>query len=265
MKYAFFGSPDFAAIILEKLIQADLPPALVVCNPDRPSGRKQIITPPATKIIAQTYKTPVSQPEVLDSRILDSSYDFAIVAAYAKILPKEVMDIPRLGTIGVHPSLLPKYRGATPIQSALLAGETETGATLFLLDAKVDHGKIVSSIKYQVSKNETYESLHDKLAELSAALLIKTLPEFVGGGIKPRSQNEAAATYTKKFTTQDAFVDLAKDDPISVERKIRALNPEPGVWTMQNEKRVKLIEAELVDGKLKLRTIQVAGKSPTAA
>lgn len=253
-----------------------MPPALVVCNPDRPVGRKKIVTAPPAKARIMNYesgirdKIQILQPEKLDKAFLDSlflihdSFDFFIVAAYAKILPKEIIEIPRLGTIGVHPSLLPKYRGTTPIQTAILNGEKKTGTTLFLIDAKVDHGAIVSSIKYQVTSNETYESLHDKLAELSADLLIETLPKFVKGEIKPRTQNESEATYTKKFKTEDAHVDLDKDDPIIVERKIRALNPEPGVYTMENDKRIKLLGAELLDGKLKLKKIQVEGKKPQA-
>ncbi|MEK9186516.1 MAG: methionyl-tRNA formyltransferase, partial [Patescibacteria group bacterium] len=183
-------------------------------------------------------------------------------AAYSKILPKEIIAIPRLGTIGVHPSLLPKYRGATPIQSAILNGEQETGVTLFLVDEKIDHGPILSSIKHQVSGTDTYKTLMRKSAELAGDLLIKTLAEFVDGKIKPRQQNETEATYTKKFTTADAFVDLEKDEPVIMERKIRAFDPEPGTWTLKNGKRIKILKAEIVDGKLKLRMVQEAGKKP---
>jgi methionyl-tRNA formyltransferase len=185
-----------------------------------------------------------------------------VVVAYSQILPKEIIEIPRLGTIGVHPSLLPKYRGATPIQNAILSGEKETGVSVFLIDEKVDHGSLVSSVRYQVSRNETYETLMQKLAELAGDLLIKTLPKFAAGEVMPKPQNEAEATYTKKFMTQDAFVNLKKDDPAMIERKIRALNPEPGVWTLQDSKRIKILEAEIIDGRIKLRKIQEAGKKP---
>ncbi len=305
MKYAFFGSPKFAAIILERLIDAGLPPALVICNPDKPAGRKKIITPPPVKSLIinhATWDIPITQPEKLDEsfklQVTSLKLDFAIVAAYAKVLAKEVIEIPRLGTIGVHPSLLPKYRGATPIQSAILNGEKETGVTLYLLDEKVDHGDIVSSIKYQVLSMDNYETLIKKLAELSADLLIETLPKFVKGEIKPQPQNEAEATYTKKFQAKDGFVsdetlkeaqnapsssrgrkpwrsyintivrllrgarNDSKEAAIKIDRLIRALTPEPGVWTIQNGKRVKLLEAELVEGKLKLKKIQIEGKKP---
>ncbi len=269
MNYIFFGTPEFAAIILEKLIKAGFPPLAVVCNPNRPVGRKKIITPPPTKVLAEKYNIQVFQPETLVNskfEIRNSKFDFFVVAAYAKILPQEILAIPRLGVIGVHPSLLPKYRGPSPIQSAILNGEKETGVTLFLIDEKVDHGSILAKNKLQIADNDNYETLLKKLAELGADLLIETLPKFLKSEIAPLPQNESQATYTKKFITEDGYVDLQKDEPIIIERKIRALNPEPGVWTLMDikseQKRVKLLEAELVDAELKLTKIQVEGKKP---
>src|SRR3989338_7676532 len=266
MSYAFFGSPEFAAIILERLIKAGMPPALVICNPDRPVGRKKIITSPPTKILAEKNKILVIQPERLslsDIEHLTSNIELFVVAAYSKILPKEIIDLPRLGTIGVHPSLLPKYRGATPIQSALLAGEEKTGVTLFLIDEKVDHGPILAqrALEFPIS-NFQFPKLLEKLAKLSADLLIETLLKFVKGEISSQPQNESEATYTKKFTVEDGFVNLDKDDPAMVERMVRALNPEPGVWTIMDGARTKLLETELTDGKLKIKVIQKSGKKP---
>ncbi|MBI2075163.1 MAG: methionyl-tRNA formyltransferase [Candidatus Harrisonbacteria bacterium] len=216
-------------------------------------------------------------PEILQPERLDASFalhvsrlkpDFAIVAAYAKILPLDIIKLPRLGAIGVHPSLLPKYRGATPIQSAILAGETETGVTLFMLDKKVDHGPILANRKLQIANGETYDTLMKELGGLSGNLLIETLPAFIAGNIAPQAQNEAAATYTKKFTTEDGFVDLQKDPPELVARKIRALNPAPGVYAFIEKNarriRVKLLAAHLADGKLIPTLIQVEGKKPRA-
>jgi len=289
-KFVFFGSPEFAAIILEKLIVAGFIPSAVVCNPDRPVGRKKIITPPPVKQRIMNYesgiknKIKILQPERLDKAFLDSlflihdSFDFFVVASYAKIIPKEILGIPQLGTIGVHPSLLPKYRGPTPIQSAILAGESETGVTLYLLDEKVDHGPILAR---RVLENYelgimNYEKLHDALANLGAELIIETLPKFLKGEIKPRPQDESQATYTKKFTTDDGRVDLEKDDPIVIERKVRALNPEPGVWMYATintvslirankgyiGKRMKILEAKILGGKLILKKIQFEGRKP---
>jgi len=298
MKYIFFGTPRFAAIILEKLIEAGFPPAVVVCNPDKPAGRKLVMTPPATKsLIArlQDCKIKIWQPQKLEIgnwklEIGEIKPDFAIIAAYGKIIPKEVLKISKFGTIGVHPSLLPKYRGPTPIQTAILNGEKETGITLFMVDEKVDHGTILAQqeLENYELRIMNYESLNDRLAKLGAELLIdfltKNNTKEVGlPNIEFEPQNESQATYTKKFTTQDGYVesiDLENaqknggEIAIQIERKIRALNPEPGVWTYSYEstnmyentktkKRVKLLEAEIIDKKLRLKSIQVEGKLPT--
>ena len=278
MRYIFFGSPEFAAIILGKLLKAGMPPILVICNPDRPAGRKKIITPPPVKQLITDNQQPIEilQPENIkdiSAKIKAINADVFIVAAYAKILPKEIIELPRLGTIGVHPSLLPKYRGSTPIQSVILNGETETGTTLFLIDEKVDHGAILATDRLPIVENDSYETLLKKLAELSGNLIVKTLPEYITGKIIPKPQNESEATYTKKIKTEDAFVDLeilqkaqdgtSPEDAKKITRKIRALNPEPGTWTIINGKRTKILEAELSEGKLKLKKIQTEGKKPT--
>lgn len=270
MDFVFFGTPKFAAIILEKLIKAGFSPALVICNPDKPVGRKKIITSPPTKILAEKHGIKVRQPEKLEINGIKA--DFAVVAAYAKIIPKEILDFFPKGVIGVHPSLLPRYRGPSPIQSAILAGEKETGVTLYLLDEKVDHGPILARDKLQILNSDNYESLSLKLAELGGKLLAETLPKFLNGEIKPQPQNEAEATYTKKITTENAFVKpeelrLAQEtggvSAQDIYLKVKALNPEPGVWTVQNNKRVKILEADLdVEGKLKFKKIQIEGKKP---
>ncbi len=277
MNYVFFGTPAFAEIIFEKLIKAGMPPALVVTNPDRPVGRKHVMTPPPVKISAEKHGIKVYQPENLSDakyKIQNTKYDFAVLASYGKIIPQEVIDSFFKGIIVVHPSLLPKYRGATPIQSAILNGDGETGTTLILMDGKVDHGPVLAQrkLEFQIS-NFKFQILHDALADLSAGLLVETLPKFASDEIKPVPQDESRATYTKKFSTEDAFVpevDLKRaqqeggDIAALVDRKIRALNPEPGAWTLENGKRMKLLEAEIRDGKLKLKKIQREGGTPIA-
>ena len=277
MKFVFFGTPEFAAIILDKLIKAGLIPQAVVCNPDRPTGRKQIITPPPVKSLTMKHEAlniPVLQPEKLDKDFMlqASSFmpDVFIVAAYAKVLPKEILEIPRLGSIGVHPSLLPEYRGATPIQSAILNGEKKTGVALFLMDEKVDHGPIIADCKLQIA-DSNYEKSSEYLANIGGDLLIETLPKFLAGEIKPEPQDESKATYTKKFRTEDAYIeprDLEKaqneggEIAVQIERKIRALNPEPGTWTIIDHKRIKFLEAKIIEGKIKLKKIQKEGEKP---
>jgi len=275
MKFVFFGTPEFAATVLEKLVAGGFIPDAVVCNPDRPVGRKKIITPPPVKVLVTGKNIKVLQPENpsdIISELSEIKPDFFVIAAYAKILPKEIIGIPKLGAIGVHPSLLPKYRGASPIQSAILAGEKETGVTLYLLDEKMDNGEILANGKWPVTDGTNYETLEKELAELGGKLLVETLPKFMAGEITPEAQNEYEATYTKKFSTQDAFVDekelesaLSGADPKAAEtihRKILALTPEPGVWTLRSGKRIKLLKAELKDGKLILRVIQNEGQKP---
>lgn len=267
-RYAFLGTPEFAEIILQKLIKAGMPPAIVICNPDKPVGRKKIITPPPTKVLAEAHGIKVWQPEKFTLEEWNheaGEIDFAIIAAYAKIIRKEILDTARLGFVGVHPSLLPKYRGATPIQSALLNGEKETGITLYFVDEFVDHGPVVSSVKCQVSSEDTYETLMRKLAELGGKLLIEVIPELVSGYVKPVPQSDAEATFTKKFKTEDGFVDIEKDHPKVIYRKIKALNPEPGVYVLQNGKRVKLLEAEMSNERVKITRIQTEGEKSKAA
>lgn len=277
-KFVFFGTPKFAAIILENLIKADFSPQAVVCNPDKPVGRKKIITPPLTKVLAQKYDITVLQPEILANcklQITNYKPDFFIVAAYAKIIPKEILEIPRLGAVGVHPSLLPKYRGPSPIQTAILEGEKETGVTLFLMDEKVDHGPILArqELNYEL-RIANYELLMRKLAGLSSNLLIEILPKFIKEEIVPQAQDENQATYTKKFKTEDAFTqfaDLKKameeggETAAIIERKIRALNPEPGVFTFVEKNgrllRIKIFDAILKEGKFVLTKIQPEGKT----
>ncbi len=281
MKYVFFGTPDFAAIILEQLIKTGFIPQAVVCNPDKPVGRKKIITPPPVKILAKKHGLNIYQPankiELLEI-IKKLQPDMGIVTAFGMILPKEVLDIPKHGFINVHPSLLPYWRGPTPIQNTILNGDEKTGVSLYLMDEKIDHGPILTQQELEdyEPKSANYEELSRKLAELGGELLIETLPKFLKGEVNPLPQDESKATYTKKFSTQDAFIEpddleIAREKggekAIEIDRKIRALNPEPGVWTLSplngRPRRMKLLEAELTsDGILKLKKIQFEGKKP---
>lgn len=283
--FVFFGTPRFAAIILEKLIKNGWVPRALVCNPDRPVGRHQIITPPPAKEIVVRSKElgiKIFQPETEEelAGISDELFpeaDFGILAAYGQIIPREIIERANSGIIGVHPSLLPKFRGSSPIQSAILEGVSETGVSLFLMDEKVDHGPILAEQKISLD-NLFYHSreLENRLAELAGDLLIETLPKFIEGKIAPLPQNESLATYTRKFTTRDSYIspeelNLAisgedREKVFEIERKIRALNPEPGVWTLEQTqdkpKRIKILKALIKENKLVLKTIQPEGKKP---
>ncbi len=276
MNYIFFGTPSFSAQCLKILSDNGMAPVAVVCNPDRPVGRKHIITPPPVKtLIEQSGKNiQIFQPEKLDTefqaKLKSLNPDFFVVFAYNKILRKEILDIPRLGTIGVHPSFLPKYRGPSPFQTALLNGETKTGVTLYLLDEGVDSGSIlVQSKPIAITGEDTFNSLAERLALVGGDILVETLPPFYEGKLSPEPQNEAEATFTKKFKAEDGFVDpndlaaAEQGDAATsayLDRKIRALNPEPGVWTMHDGKRLKLLEAKIENGKLQLTVTQREGE-----
>lgn len=280
MKYIFFGTPWFSAITLEQLAKAGMPPAALVCNPDRPVGRKKIITAPPTKqlVIDQNLPVKIFQPEKLNAVFLDElralKPDFFVVFAYGKILRKELLDIPRLGTVGAHPSFLPRYRGSSPFQTALLNGEHETGVTLYLLDEGVDSGPILgASEPVAIADTDTFDSLARKLAGVGGNLLVKTLPNFYDGKIEPVPQDNDKATLTKKFKTEDGLVepnDLAAaqagdtEKALLIDRKIRAFNPEPSCWTLRDGHRVKLLEAKIENGSLKLTKIQKEGETARA-
>ncbi|MDP2639026.1 MAG: methionyl-tRNA formyltransferase [Candidatus Azambacteria bacterium] len=259
MKYIFFGTPKFAEIVLEKLIDAGYLPEAVVCNPDEPVGRKQILTPPPVKSFVRDHETwniKILQPVKLDAsfkfQVPSFKPDLAIVVAYGKIIPEEILSIPRLGFLNVHGSLLPKYRGASPIQSAILNGDKETGITIMKIDEKMDHGKIISSAKIKISNDDNYEILSQKLAICGAELLIKTIPGYLSGKIKPTEQDHSQATYTKIITKEDGKIDWSKSAE-EIKRMIRAFYPWPSAWTRVNLKsqisNLKIMEADISDSK----------------
>lgn len=279
MNYVFWGTPPFGARVLRALLLADLAPQILVCNPDRPAGRNLPLTQPATKQIIRDRnfegRVEILQPEDPASIIPKLSSvrpDFFVVAAYGKILSADILRIPIKGVIGVHPSLLPRHRGASPIQTAILEGDAVTGVTLFLLDEKMDHGPILIQEQLPLRGEETFLSLRDALADIGAALLIKKIPDFLADNINPAPQDESQATYTKKFKTEDACIDAdalrgamreGGYPAMILYRKIRALNPEPGAYTVVRGARVKILEARLLKGKLHLISIQREGKTPT--
>ena len=263
LKIIFIGTSQFAAIILDKLCQANLKPVLVITAPDKPVGRKQIITPPPAKLTAEKYDIPISQPKVISNfQFPISKPDLIVVAAYGQIIPKEILKIPRYGCLNVHPSLLPKYRGPSPIQAAILNGDKETGVTIIKMTEKVDAGPIIANIKYQISNIKiNYETLHNKLAELGTDLLIKTIPLWIKGKIKEKLQDESKASYTKILTKEDGLINWR--DPIEkIERQIRAFNPWPGAYTIYRGKMLKILEADIVNNQLILKKVQLEGKKP---
>ncbi|MDX1607814.1 MAG: methionyl-tRNA formyltransferase [Candidatus Spechtbacterales bacterium] len=245
----FFGTSTFAKIILGTLIDSKYKPALVVTAPDRPTGRKQELTPPPVKILAEKNKIPVFQPESLKAaknKLGKTEPDLFIVAEYGKILPKEVIELPKHGAINIHASLLPKYRGSSPIQFALLHGDQVTGNTIILMDEEMDHGPMLSQEMVEVEENDTTETLRKKLAYHGARLLMKTLPDWISGEITPFEQDHSKATYTKIITRNDGKIDWTKsaDD---IKKMWQAYTPWPGLFTFWKNKRLKILTFEVVE------------------
>ena len=235
MKYVFFGSSEFAKIVLEKLLQNNLKPVLVVTQPPKPKGRKQILSPSLIQIFAEQEKISCFVPTNLNvedfiQTIKNLQPDLILLTAYGKIIPSVLLKLPPKGFINLHPSLLPKWRGATPIQSTILADDKEAGVTLFLMDEQIDHGPIIQNTVYSIQYTRiTYSELSKQLAEIGADLIIKTIPRWLNGEIIPLPQDESLATYCHKITSEDEKINW-QTSAEEIDRKVRALNPNPGVY-----------------------------------
>ena len=245
-KFVFFGTPKFALPALKALHKEGYHIVLVVTQPDKPIGRKQELTSPAVKDLALNLNIEVIQ-ELKIERLKEYQADLGIVVAYGKIIPKAILELFPLGVINIHPSLLPKYRGPCPIQTAILNGDNETGVTIIKLDEKMDHGPILGNMKLEVKSSETAEELEERLAKVSADLLIKILPDYVEGKIKLIPQNDAQATFTKILKREDGKIDWQKSAK-EIERQIRAFYPWPGSFAevkLQNLKVTKILSAHI--------------------
>ncbi len=252
MRFIFFGSSKFAEIILNKLLKSDMKPVLVVTTPPKPKGRKKILSPTPVYNLAKQNNIPVLTPEKLEdeeflSTFKDYNPDLVILTAYGKIIPSKLLSIPKKGVLNLHPSLLPKWRGATPIQSTILAGDNETGVTLFLMDEEIDHGPIIQDAKYKIQDTRIiYPELSKELAELGVDLIIKTVPLWFEGKIKPMPQNHSLTSYCHKILPKDEKINWEKSS-IEIDRKVRALNPKPGVFTIANDIIIKIVKGYPID------------------
>ena len=247
----FMGSPEFALPALQALAK-NYAVVGVVTQPDRPSGRGRVLTPPAVKILAQKLGLPVIQPRRLREpeaieQLKSWKPDLIVVAAFGQILRPEVLDLPRLGCINVHASLLPRWRGAAPIQAAILHGDAETGITIMRMEPGVDTGPIFSQRSLTILPEDTANSLSVRLAELGAELLIETLPGYLDGQIVPRLQNEAKATYAPMLKKEDGKLDFNQPAE-NLARRVRALNPWPGAFTDWQDGILKILHAHAGEG-----------------
>lgn len=250
LRIVFLGTPEFAVPILEKLAQGEFKPAAVFCAPDKPVGREQILTPPPVKVAAQKYNMPVYQPadvQNLKSSILGLKSDLIVSAAFGIILPKEVLDAPKFGCLNIHPSLLPKYRGPSPIQAAILNGDAETGVTIIKMTEKVDAGPIIVNCKFKIENLKyTTPELSQILADLSAQLLIEILPGWLTDKIKPQPQNESQASYTKIIKKQDGQIDWQKSAKY-IECQTRAFTPWPGAYTRIKNYELRIMNLKILE------------------
>lgn len=251
MKVVFMGTPDFAVATLEKILEAGHEVIGVVTQPDKPKGRGKAMQFPPVKETAVAHELPVYQPvrakdEAFIAEMEKLNPDVIVVVAFGQILPKAILDIPKYGCINVHASLLPKYRGAAPIQWAVIDGETESGVTTMLMDVGLDTGDMLKKAVVKLEEKETGGSLHDKLAVIGGDLLIETLKEVEVGTITREKQDDSLSNYAKMLDKSLGCIDFEKS-AVEIERLIRGLNPWPSAYTGLDGKTLKIWSAEVID------------------
>ncbi|MBA2483040.1 MAG: methionyl-tRNA formyltransferase [Nitrosomonas sp.] len=252
MKIIFAGTPIFAASALEALIAAGHEVILALTQPDRPAGRGMKTIASAVKLIALDYKIPLLQPTTLKSETLHAKLksvgaDVMVVAAYGLILPATVLNIPRYGCFNIHASLLPRWRGAAPIQRAILAGDQETGITIMQMDAGLDTGAMLYKARLTIESNDTTQTLHDKLYKLGAQSIVTTLTLLQQEKIIAATQDEALACYAPKINKADAAIDWQQNAD-QIDRLVRAYNPSPGAYTQYRGNVLKIWQGKVVIG-----------------
>jgi len=246
------GTPQFAVPILEALITATSV-VVVVTQPDKPIGRGKRVEPSPVKVLALKKRIPVLEPkrlrkevDILETlRIYDA--DLFVVAAYGQILPADVLEIPKHGCINVHASLLPRWRGASPIQNAILAGDRNTGVTIMQMDAGMDTGPILAQHELRITADDTGMILSQKLSILGQELLLGVLPDYLAGELTPIPQNDELATYTALIKKEDGLLDF-NQTAIELDRKVRAFNPWPGTFMPWKNSQLKILQVEILQG-----------------
>jgi len=285
LNFVFWGTPEVASETLEILKENGYLPSLIVTSPDRPQGRKMLIAPPPAKIWAIENNIPYIQPESLNQKEIwnvlrtlgrsdgdgqrkfsaenfsgeQNVPDFFLVVAYGKIIPEDILNMPKLGSINVHYSLLPKYRGASPVESAILNGDTKTGVTIQKMEYKMDSGPIIATEETEIAPDEKAPDLRQRLTEIGGKLLLKTLPEFINGKTLEIKQDENEATFCKKIKKGDGLIDL-NDEAIKNYNKFRAYAHWPRTFFFKDGKRVIITNAVLENGKFVIKKVLPEGK-----
>ncbi len=273
MKFVFFGTPQIAVEALNEMASFKLLPSLIVSNPDAPAGRKQTITPPPTKVWAEKHGIPVFQPTTLKNReeltpLTETAFDFFAVFAYGKMIPEWLLSLPKYGTINAHPSLLPKFRGASPIRSSLLYDLSACGVTIIQMDKELDHGPILTQEPIKLNFPIPGRELDEVAGKMCGDLLTHVMQELPKGNLSPVEQNHAEATFCSKITKDMAELQIdpyrlpTGDEALAVYKKICAFDGWPETFFEHNGKHIKIKSARLDDtGALRIIKIVPAGKA----
>lgn len=265
MKIIFFGTPEYAVLVLQELVKI-YEILAVVTNPQSPVGTLSVPVTPLSGVekFAKSHKIEVLSSQKLSEhkpKIKSLKPDLGVVAAFGKIIPKDILEIPKFGFLNVHSSLLPKFRGPSPVQYAILEGEKETGVTIIKIDERVDHGPILATEKEKILNNDTTRTLSERLFKHGGKLLVKIIPDYISGKIKLLSQKHQKATFTKLVRKEDGLLN-PKDSSQLLERKTRAFHPWPTLYTFLDNNRVIIHQAHLKNGKFVPDLVQVEGKKP---
>lgn len=252
MHIVFMGTPEFAVPTLERLILSPYQVVAVYTQPDRPLGRGRATAPSPVKQVALSHGLTVLQPLSLKQpeevqRLAGWQPDVIVVAAFGQLLPQPVLDIPPLGCLNLHPSLLPRHRGPSPVAAAILAGDDVTGVTVMLMDRGLDTGPILAQTTVAISSQDTTASLAARLAQVGAGLLLETLPQWLEGRLRPQPQDEAGASYSRLITKEQGEIDWHLP-AIDIWRRVRAFQPWPGAYTWYRGRLLKVIEAVPLPG-----------------
>jgi methionyl-tRNA formyltransferase len=263
-KIVFFGTPEFSAKILKDLT-SHYEVVLVVTQPDKPSGRKAEIQESAVSMMARelsisTYKSSSLKKPEAEEKIKSAGADIFVVVAYGKIIPSNILEIAKRGAINIHGSVLPKYRGASPIHATLLNGEKSTGITIMLMDSEMDHGPILSARSIEIDSSDTFAELESKLCTLASDLVLETIPKYLSEKIKPKEQNHTEATFTKILTKEDGKIDWQKS-ATEIHNQYRAFKVWPGIWTTLEGKVLKIHTCRSAKDDSEMKPGQVFKKS----
>jgi methionyl-tRNA formyltransferase len=257
LRVVFLGSPEFALPTLRRLMdsapRAEHDVVGVYTQPDRPTGRGRKLAPPPVKALALEHGLPVFQPKSISKpesveQLHDLAPDIGVIAAYGQILRQPVLDVPRLGILNVHASLLPRWRGAAPIPAAILAGDAETGATIMKVVLALDAGPMLGSVRVPITDADTTATLTPRVAEAGAELLLELLPQYASGEIAPVEQDDSLATYAPQLKKDDGRIDWAAETAEQIARKVRAYTPWPSAWTTLDGAPLRILEGVALMG-----------------